>query len=243
LSNGKSISIITLTHQQALNAWNFTFNGQEHFVISNAQLICDGKKIFLQVSGKPNISFSVFDTKNELRFSNVRVNKVLKQKRFNVYEFSFKPIKSKINWQLNKELTNAANAMSEDTASNKFYPLYTTTLSTVPKASYYDISFLGAIKKGIVEIVYDGDTQAAYLENHLIADDFNIGLPMTLSLEKFKASTLFQNRKITILITSLTKNNKVYFEPNVFEKGKKSKSSGIKSIIFKPEYKSMITGF
>ncbi len=243
LVNGKSISIITLNHQQALNAWNFIFNGQEHFVISNAQLICNGKNILLQALGQPNIHFNVFDNPKELRFANVRINKAFKQQRFNSYEFSFKPIESKTNWQLNQELTNAAQKMSEDTAVNKLYPFYAAKMEVIPKAVYYNLTIPHNIKAGILEIAYEGDTQAIYLNDRLIADDFNMGLPMTLSLDKLKLKDLNHTGKITTLITPFTKDSKVYFEVGVFEKIKNTNLPVIKSIVLKPEYKTTVTGF
>ena len=243
LNNGKSISIITLTHQQALNAWNFTINRKEYFVISNAQLICDSKNIFLQTLDQPNISCSVFDNKNELKFTNATINKTFKQQHFSTYQISFKPIAAKINWQLNGALTSTASQVLEDTTSNKFYPLYTPKLNTVPKAAYYDISFSAAIKTGMVEISYNGDAQAIYLNNHLIADDFNMGLPMTVSVERFKTNTLNHTSKITTLISPFTKDSKIYFEPGIFEKIKNNNLPIIKSIVFKPEYKTTIIGF
>ncbi len=245
LTNGKAIRIMVLTHAQALNTWIVDMQGKQQLIISAATCIYEEGRIYLTQTDKTSVPFSVFDNNSKLNCSNVQSVEISKEGLFVTYHLAFKPAGAAITWKLNEALTNTSKQMAVDTARNISYPLYSTRLKPIPSAVYYDISIppnaLTGLSDAFLEIGYRGDTYAIYANGGLVADDFNMGLPMLFPLKRFKQELV--SNKISCLITAFPPSSKIYLEESMEEGIEQDGPPSIKHIRFRPQYQSIITGF
>ncbi len=248
LKNGKHLQIITLTQQQALEAWKVTVWGKERLILSNNDLIVTDNKIQLQQTGKGRFQLDIFPKPTSIAINkNVPFTKTVSGIFCN-YVCELPEKKCPISWKENTSLATgldpAMQSKIKGADSVHFsMPLYNTTLQSVPDARYYDVHIpknaLDGLANAFLKIDYSGDTEAFYLDNKLVADDFYYGMPATVGLKSIDPALLEKN--ITILITPLKEDSKIFFEKGLREKAARNGTS-IKSIELLPEYQMSFTG-
>ncbi len=246
LKTGKVLKILTLTNQQALNAWKGIAFGAQHLFISNNDLIFFNDKIRFQSIGNPEIEFAVYPALPKSRFSAGKI-KTSAEGIFSVYHLKLpvKNIKAEV-----KEITdikpflNKGRALPIDDRNPALNiasspgPQYQTNLKPVEGAKYYEVklpsSTLNGLSDAFIKLDYTGDTGAAYLNGKLIADDFYSGLPMTIGLKRF--GNALRGKKLLFQIVPLIDERKIYFEEGVREPLKGKQAGGLKSVNIIPQY-------
>ena len=242
--SGKKIRIITLSNQQALNAWKANISGKEYLLLSNADLIINADKIMLQSTDKTLANLSVFPAIDDLLFSNQKNVTTTADGVFANYNFNFVAKKISISWQEDTSFNLTAKALTIDTAKPIFYPLYAATLKPIADAKYYKVNIpnntLQGLSNAFLKIEYEGDTQAAYLDGKLIADDFFYGFPMTIGLNQLPAAI---GKSLSLVVTPLKDDSKIYFEDGIREPLIGKNKAQINGITIIPQYSTTITGF
>lgn len=246
LQNGKVLKILTLTNQQALNAWKADVFGADRLFISKSDLIFFKEKIRLQSTGNPEIDFAVYPALRGFKVSRGKL-KTSAEGIFSVYNLKL-PVKSikatikevrDIEPYLNKgqDLPLDDRNPAVNTAVSPG-PQYQTNLNRVEGAKYYEVklpsSTLNGLSDAFIKLDYTGDTGAAYLNGKLIADDFYSGLPMTIGLKRF--GNALRGKKLLFQIVPLTDERKIYFEEGVREPLKGKQAGGLKSVNIIPQY-------
>ncbi|MBC7722359.1 MAG: beta-galactosidase [Pedobacter sp.] len=245
LNNGKKLRIVTLTNQQALNAWKATILGNDYLLISDADLVIDDDKIALQSTDNTCANFSMYPAINSLSFSNQKNITSHSDGLFISYTINFTEKKIPVFWQQDISYNAADVGKKIDTSNPFFYPLYGSSLQSIPSAKYYKITVpkntLQDLSNAFLKIDYEGDTQAAYLDGKLVADDFYSGVPMTIGLNQFVNS--LPGNELTLLVTPLKDESKIYFEDGIREPLIGKNKAQINSIKIIPQYQTIITGF
>ena len=89
---------------------------------------------------------------------------------------------------------------------NLSYPLYDTGLKPVSGSTFWDLKLgKGSPLKttdAFLNVDYQGDTYATYINGVLASDDFYTGLPVSTALRQM---TDLANSKITMMVTSFPK--------------------------------------
>ena len=242
---GKKIRIITLSNQQALDAWKATIAGKDYLLISNADLIINADNIALQSTDKPTVSLAIFPANNGLAFTSQKSVVTKPDGIFFTYTFSFAPKKLAVSWQEDASYNQAAMAVAPDTTKPISYPLYGSTLQPIASAKYYKVSIpknsLQGVCNAFLKIDYEGDTQGAYLNGKLIADDFYDGYPMTIGLNQLSDSA--NDKALTLVVTRLKDASKIYFEDGIREPLIGKDKAQINNIKLIPQYSITIIGF
>jgi beta-galactosidase len=251
LQNGKVLKILTLTNQQALNAWKADVFGAERLFISKSDLIFFKEKIRLQSTGSPEINFAVYPALPGFKFSRGKL-KTSAEGIFSVYNLKLpvKNIKADIKEvrDLEPYLIKGGELPLDDRnpAVNTAVspgPQYQTNLNPVEGAKYYEVklplSTLNGLSDAFIKVDYTGDTGAAYLNGKLIADDFYSGLPMTIGIKRF--GNAFRGKKLLFQIVPLTDERKIYFEDGVREPLKGKQAGGLKSVNIIPQYEVFLS--
>lgn len=251
LQNGKVLKILTLTNQQALNAWKADVFGAERLFISKSDLIFFKEKIRLQSTGNPEINFAVYPALPGFKFSRGKL-KTSAEGIFSVYNLKLpvKNIKADIKEvrDLEPYLIKGGELPLDDRnpAVNTAVspgPQYQTNLKPVEGAKYYEVklpsSTLNGLSDAFLKFDYTGDTGAAYLNGKLIADDFYSGLPMTIGIKRF--GNAFRGKKLLFQIVPLTDERKIYFEEGVREPLKGKQAGGLKSVNIIPQYEVFLS--
>ena len=251
LQNSKVLKILTLTNQQALNAWKANVFGADRLFISKSDLIFFKEKIRLQSTGNPEIDFAVYPALRGFKVSRGKL-KTSAEGIFSVYNLKL-PVKSikatikevrDIEPYLNKgqDLPLDDRNPAVNTAVSPG-PQYQTNLNRVEGAKYYEVklpsSTLNGLSDAFIKLDYTGDTGAAYINGKLIADDFYSGLPMTIGLKRF--SNALSGKKLLFQIVPLTDERKIYFEEGVREPLKGKQAGVLKSVNIIPQYEVFLS--
>lgn len=242
-TNNQTKDILLLNEDDAAHAWKIKQQNKEILMISNGDIIAADENIsFLTVSGEVQ-SVKVFPASQQISISNVTPVTTGINAVFGNYIFSFKEKKWAIDWKEDIAKTQAAAVIPVDTSKNIFYPLYTTSLSSISGAKYYHVAIpsdiLTNVEDVFLQINYEGDTQAAYLNNILIADNFYNGQNFTIGLKRFKNN--IEGKSLDLLVTPLQEPLSIFLENEIAQKlaGKKN-IAAIRKISFKPQYKAEI---
>jgi beta-galactosidase len=236
LTDGKTIQILTLTNEQGLHTWKTRLAGKERIFISKQDLMFEDDSFKMQSTGSGRFQFSVYPA-----FENIITNetKNLQKTADGIFTGCTATMpERKINLSLKKNDELNGIPLSKEMDSVSHLPLYGTNLERIPGASYWDLEIPANALKGLsdafVQINYYGDTQAAYLNNKLIADDFYTGLPMTLSLKQFAPSIV--GNKIVLLVTPLDKSKRIFFEDEVRKNVTTEPAASISNVSVVPQY-------
>ncbi|TDD95717.1 beta-galactosidase [Flavobacterium cellulosilyticum] len=237
-NNGKIVRILTLSANQARNAYKMDNGGQQKLLISNAPLLITGNEI--TTSGNESFQVQVYPQN-----SKIEASKKLKKEKSAATLFSFYSAKLKgfemevaskeivdITPDLNsKNQLPADNRLSTVTAANPG-PQYQTNLSPVAGSKYYLLSIPKGKKFKVnpffMTLDYFGDTASVYADGSLIADDFYIGKRWTIG---FNQSDKKQSEKqIVLQIVPLSTESQIYFEPGIREAISGKDTAGLKSV-------------
>jgi hypothetical protein len=249
LGNGKRIDVLTLSHQQALDAWKGMAFGVERLFISDQELTFPGKVLTIKSEGNPRIRFSVYPLIKEL-FVNKSQLKGAKDGIFSTYTVNLKANELKASFKEVHNITTYLNKGqlvaldNRDTTLKNVAnpgPQYQTNLLAVAGSRYYELTLpsnIGDLREAYLKISYTGDTGALYLNGVLIADDYYSGLPMTLGLKKIIVSGL--TKKLLLQIVPFTNEREVFFEDGIRERVKKYPAL-VSSVSVVPQYQVIIS--
>ncbi len=238
LNGSKKIAIITLTKEEALNTWKLYNKNQSYLCISNGEITMNKEGIQLQSTGKTSIDIAFYPVTAKPVTVSGSILKKTHDGIFSEYQLKFEEKNSKVKW---------ASALIKTLSDHNIYnslPLYKTRISQVPAAKFWDVQIPSYVMQGLsnayLKIDYEGDTQAAYFDGKLIADDFYSGAPMMIGLNQFKG---IAGKKIQLLITSLNDSSKIYFEKGIREPLVGRNAAEIKNISIVPQYAASIKLF
>jgi hypothetical protein len=234
LTNGKVISLLTLTHQQALDSWKLKRGNNEYLCVSDADIITSEHGMLLQSTGKAVTTLAVYPAVQKIQADKRCTLTKRSTAAFAFYEVAFPAKNVTVNWRQDK-----APAINADTSGGM--PLYKTTLQAVPGATYWRAAIPSTVLQGVhnalLKINYEGDTQAAYADGKLIADDFYNGAPMTIGLNQFKN---LPGKELVFLVTALNDSAKIYFEKGIREPLAGKMAAVIKSMVVVPQYETVL---
>lgn len=248
LANGRYLQILTLTEEQAMDCWKISLQGKEQLVISPNDLIVFNDSIRLQNTRSSTFELSVFPSIDALNSNQQHLPMKSKDGVFSTYTVKLPEEKYNVRWKENTTvadgLTPAVPKPSTRAKSKGIsMPLYNTKLQSVPDAKYYTLSNLPDfrnrkdISNAYLTIDYIGDTQAAYLEGKLIADNFYNGQPMKIALKPFEKE--ISGKDFTLLVTSPSNDRNIFLE----KKARFSQDAkiGIKQIEVAPQYQIFLS--
>jgi len=109
LKSGKEVKVLTLTNEQALNAWKGNVGGKEALLISNDDLIFIEGKVRMQSTGNPGFSLSVYPANTTLTFGATGKAKTSAGGAFTTYSFSVPQKKVDISFKENSTYNKASS--------------------------------------------------------------------------------------------------------------------------------------
>jgi beta-galactosidase len=239
LADGKRVHILTLTRAQSLNTWKAKVWGRERLFISDDDLLFTNEDVYLQSTGNASFQFSVYPAEQGIR-STTGIIKRSADGVFAHYAISLPEKKVNIVWhedeRLHADTSLGKGQLVNDTVTSM--PLYGSYLSAINSARYWKAyvpkTAMSGLSDALLKIDYAGDTFAAYLNGKLVTDDFYAGLPMTIGLKRFAPQVL--GKELVLLVTPLTDDRNIYFEPGIREPLKGKRIAEIKSISIIPQY-------
>jgi len=240
-TNGKSVSCLLLSAKDALHSYKATFNQFDYLITSEADLTIYPQKISIHSTNQPKFSCTVFPAKNDLQFSNVLVEKNTKLSPLQtVYTLNCKPEKTTVEWKPFSPIH-----LPIDTSLEKGLPLYKKSLTNIKDAAYYTISVPASVTNSrypyFLKINYEGDTEATFFNNQLIADHFYNGSSAIIPLKRWLNKT--SSHQLQILITALTDQAKIYFEKGIREPLEGKKIAHLKNVELIPVYETTMSNF
>lgn len=217
LTTGKQVHIITLTNQQALNAYKGNALESEHLFISKQSVTFSNGKVNLQSTEGPNFSVLVYPALNvtyKTSFKRkidglfTKMVKVLRPEKVNV---QYRPIEKAPLYKDEDGIVALDDRNSKNTIDSPG-PQYQTKITPIQGAKLWTITIPPLKADALLDINYLGDTGAGYINGKLVADDFYFGKTMQMYLEKSP------NRKTYVLqVVPLTDERNIYFEKSVRE--------------------------
>ena len=238
--------IVTLSHALALQSWSFNINGKTKFMISDAELTSDGNNLQVQSTGNTNVHLMVFGKKLNLQFSVINKTRVKsKSDLFSQFELHFKKKEIPVSFNMNDSLTELSSKMTDTTrVGNLSYPLYDTGLKPVFGSIFWDLKLGNGSQlktmDAFLNVDYQGDTYATYINGVLVADDFYTGLPASTALRQV---TNVADRKITMMVTPFPKQDEIFFEKKIMDKMGVYPAPKLRRITVQQQYKSVVSGF
>lgn len=234
-ANGEKINMITLSHEEALDSWKTKLNGQDYLVITSAECRVNDNKIILANYNENNFSFTVYPVLKGL-ISSSREKLSYAAKGNAAYYSTILPA---VKWKADLTAVNGESLPAANLPDSIIsMPLYGTKPTKIPGAKYwkmgYPASFPTHVKDVMIEIDYSGDTQAAYLDSTLVADDFYYGIPAAISVRQLSAQP--KKKELLLLITPYTGKMPVYFSEQVRNKVKTYIEPAINSVKISPYY-------
>jgi hypothetical protein len=249
-ADGALWHILVLNQEQILDAWKITLHGHDYLFLSEATIFSDGISVAIQSLGKPALDLLVYPADSALQFSPIsKTTKKLKG-LFAKYLIEFPRVTTSVQWHEATTLTSTLKKSRAPKRPSLFspfrcFPPYDTKLARVDGARYWRVKlssdpFQEGVSEVFLNIDYEGDSQAAYLNGILIADNFYAGEPMTIGLRRFNLS--IEAKDLVLLITPLENLDKIYLETHVKELiVRKRLNPKIKNIEIIPQYKTTFT--
>jgi beta-galactosidase len=246
LNNGDSLQLLLLTNREALTSWKVKLQSKDCLFISPDNVIADQEHIRMQSTGNATFEWYTYPAITHLKTGQQQSFIQTKGDVFTHYTWHLPEKKMQVAWKEDSTIATGLlpavpQKVKADT-TNVSMPLYGKELQSVPEAKYYLATIPAAVLDGLsnvfLQINYLGDTQAAYAESRLIADDFYDGLPMMISLTS--VSRALQNRQLSFLVTPLTDEKKIFFEKGIREPMQGRHIAELKSMKLIPQYEIVL---
>ncbi|MEN8230814.1 MAG: beta-galactosidase [Bacteroidota bacterium] len=249
LTDGRKVNILTLTRRQALDSWQDEVFGSDHLFLSSQELTFPGDGVRVQSTGEHDISVAVYPDVAGLAFDDRGKTDMVEDGIFTRYSTRLPLQKLNVTF---KEVTKVDTYVPEkkvpaDNRKNQPDPKspgaqYQTNFEPVEGSKYYEIGlppWSGKhINDAFLMVDYTGDTWAAYLKGILVADDFYLGLPLTIGLKRFGDGS--EPYKMLLQVVPLTAEREIYFEDDIREKIAASNNQGVKKIELIPQYEIIL---
>ncbi|MEI6950002.1 beta-galactosidase [Paraflavisolibacter sp. H34] len=244
LANGSRVRVLTLTHQQAEHCWKGAAWGAQRLFLSDRDLVFSPEGVRLQSTGSPAFSLSVYPAPAKVSFSKGVVKKDANG-IFTRYATVLPERKIAVRFYEDERIHRDTALMTiYDTSSLVSMPLYGAELQALPQVRYWRATVpanaLQGLSDAFLKVDYRGDTYAAYLDKKLVQDDFYCGLPATLSLRQLAGGPAA--RELVMLVTPLTDDKQIYFEPGVREPLLHRIAAEIREMSVVPQYEVVVKG-
>jgi hypothetical protein len=233
--DGTKIQLMTISEEDALNAWKSSISKKEYLFITSSECSFDGNSVLLRNLSSNKFSVQVYPATAGLSFSADIKVKYSTKNNIASYELSVPEIK----WTAVLKKINGNNlqpAVLPDTI--KSMPVYEVTPKNIPGAGYWTVTIPSSlpahVKDAMLQIEYTGDTQAAYLDSIIVADDFYFGLPFTIGLRHMIAKS--KTHQLLLLLTPYTGQMPVYWQTETRNKVKINAAPTIESVKIQPYY-------
>jgi hypothetical protein len=234
--NGKKMRILTLTAEQAKNAYKITDAKQDKLLISNKELLVAGNQITISGHEKVQLDILPKDTKMastakwNTEKSNLGLFKTYTSKlEGGEMNLPFEEVKD-ISSYLNFKKTIPADSRLLITTATNSGPQYQTNFSAVAGSKYYLLSIpenKNGKQHSFLTLNYFGDTGSVYADGKLIADDFYYGKPWNIGIKQSESKVAA--KQFLLQIVPLTNEKQIYFEPGIREAISEKEPAGLKS--------------
>jgi hypothetical protein len=231
-TNGKKVRILTLTAEQAKNAYKIADPKQDKLLISNQEVLVSGNQI--TITGHEMAQLAVFPQNTKLASKTKWISEKSNDGIFKTFSTKFEGGEIEVPFEEISETSsyfNSKNTLPKDNrlptiSPTNSGPQYQTNLSTVAGAKYYLLSIPKNKKlkqQFFVTLNYFGDTGSIYANGKLIADDFYYGKPWKIGMNQPKT------KQFVLQIVPLTNEQKIYFETGIREVISDKEDTGLKS--------------
>ena len=181
-STGKTTRIVVLSREQALNAWKFSLNGQDHMVLSPSEVFADEESLYLHARVVSDLHFAVFPASLPFK-AGVPIKKGKREGIFTGYKAAAKPKSIRVRWEKVREAlpsksvqSGRYNAMAPKNAD---FDRAATWRLAVPDGA------LDGLSDAFLRIDYIGDVAHLVAGQRLLDDDFYKGTPWEIGLKRF----------------------------------------------------------
>lgn len=209
--SGKPFTVLTLTRHQAEHCLKVRdFWGAERLVLSDDDVICDGKSLRVSSVGNQNMSFALF------------------------------PIPARTMTGPTGELTGVADGIFTryavnlpkcDVKAEIKKVADDKVMVKIPRAEFKNINDI------FLQVDYTGDRGWAFFDGTLVADNYNFGVPWELGLKRWQADVADKGLFVRI-VPWKGDTSKILFDGITFKQvdGVQGAAVGFKSIKLVPEY-------
>ena len=173
-ASGKMINIYTLTNHQSLNFWKFEIAGNTKVLLSENPILVDNNNIRIEANTNDIIIQTIDEFTDDLLRNDYKIDETDLLK---TYKF---------------------------TKSAKSIPFTTEKIGKGKVLLHIDYTNMREVKEAILNIKYQGDIGYAFVDNELVADNFNNGASWEIGLDNIYRK--IPNADIYISISPLKEN-------------------------------------
>lgn len=228
-ADGKKVKILTLTAEQAKNAYKIADAKQDKLLISNQELLVNGNQI--TITGHETAQLNVYPQNTRLSSKAKWISENSNGGIFKTYSTKLEGGEINLPFEEVTDLSSYLNVKNMLPADNRLAtiatanpgPQYQTNLSPVAGSKYYLLSIPENKKSFFITLNYFGDTASVYSNGKLMADDFYYGKPWKIGINQPKT------KKLLLQIVPLTDEKQIYFEPEIRETISGKEATGLKS--------------
>ncbi|QMV40992.1 beta-galactosidase [Cohnella cholangitidis] len=176
LKDGRNVSILVLSREEALQTYKLRVWGEERLLISSSSLYAKDERLITTSSGRNSWTVSVYPTSNLSLQSDQGEAGERQEGLFRTYALSVAAYEA----ELRIEKPSDRNALVQ-----------------------VDTNWPEQVSDVFLQIEYDGDVAGAYLDNRLLTDHIHYGKPWPIGLKLFKED--LEGKTINLAITPLRK--------------------------------------
>lgn len=170
-SDGMVIRIITLTREEALQAYRFRVGGEERLVISSSHLYVQNEMLICTYMEQPEMEVSFYPAPEHVSASKYAASSQSKQGIFGTYTFQVSPYEPAVEVDYPKE--------------------YAATLRL-------DTAWPEQVDDVWIEIDYEGDVAAAHIHHQMLTDHIHYGHSWMLGLKQSRHLLADQTLRLSI---------------------------------------------
>jgi beta-galactosidase len=256
-TNEKSIHVLVLSRQMALESSKIKYKGRDVLVWSKDPITTDGNVLMLEHVGEnPFTTLSIYPKMRLLATDNTfAVNAVKGLSLFANYQIKAnRPYILKTHVDIdslsNNDSASVTNATKYQDSILQYYatskrfnllqpgPVYQPLFHPLPGQQLYQVLFKAPvnnlIRDWLATIHYEGDVMAMYKNDSLLYDQFNYN---NNCLYKLSSAKLKQQDKLVLQILPVKKEYDIYTEDDMTQsKNNEWRKAALKSIELKPVY-------
>jgi hypothetical protein len=241
---GARVRIVLLSPEQAQNSWKILLHGQEHLLITPADLFADGENIHLR-SRDTAFTLSVLPDFESRPFSSPQLQKSGVDGLFARYRISMKPKRIQVGI---RKVRDAAS--SSPVQMGKTFDWRPVPVAAAPGDSEFNTAGISRLTfpedawKGIsdlfLDITYVGDVARLYAGSTLLDDNFYNGTAWEIGLKRLWPS--LHEKELDLQILPLRKDAPIYIPRTSWpDFGSRSEVGAVESVIVSPEYEVVVS--